>query len=242
MNFISYKSWVNEMDANVSTYDSIMDTFNPEKDDPPVTVLLPGGFKPLTAGHISLIEKYAQNPFVKEVKVLIGPGVRNGINQEEAAKIASRLLENYPNVTVENVKYPSPILTAYKYIETAEPGYYALAGSKKGDDYVRVKDFTRQHGPGGKYESKKPEGVEVVELPVDPEPAIYSGRTDDKEGTPISASVLRRDVLNNDFENFKTNYPDHDIKTIKDIWEILKPIIVETDEAEYENEMNENNE
>ena len=124
MHFKSYKNWLNENDKQG------------------VVVLFPGGFKPLTAGHLGLIKRYAEHPEVKEVRVLIGPGIRNGIDQKLSLKIAEELLASFNNVSVEAVKYPSPILTAYKYItDEAKPGVYALAGSKKGGDYVRVTKF-----------------------------------------------------------------------------------------------------
>ena len=188
MYFKSYKNWLQENKSNG------------------VIVLLPGGFKPLSAGHISLIKKYVSHPNVKEVKVLIGPGIRNGIDQNTSLKIAEELLASFNDVSIEAVKYPSPLLTAYKYIvEEAEPGTYALAGSKKGNDYVRVTNFVRDFARNGKYEDMKPKDVAVMELDVDTEPLTYKGRTDEKEGQPISASILRADVLNDDYENFKTN-------------------------------------
>jgi hypothetical protein len=224
MKFTNFKTWLNE---NV-------------KDG--VTVLLPGGFKPMHIGHVDLVKRYAEHPDVKEVLVLIGPGVRNGIDQTVSLKIAKELLADFDNVTVEAVKYPSPVLTIYKYIETAEPGTYAMAAVRKGkddEDYKRVLKFVENFNVGGKYYEGKPKGVNVVELPVNTEPIFYHGRTDAKEGEPISASTLRRDILNDDYENFKTNYPGYPEEVTKNIWDMLKPIVVEGVESEYEEELNE---
>jgi len=209
MKFTSFKFWLNEN----------------KKDG--VTVLLPGGFKPMHIGHVDLVKRYATQPEVKEVKVLIGPGVRNGISQKESLDVTKLLLNKFDNVSVEAVKYPSPILTAYKYMENAEPGTYAMAGVKKGDDYARVLKFVKDYEPGGKYVHTLPKGVDVVELGVNTEPINYEGRSDDKEGQPISASTLRRDILNDDYENFKTNYPGYPEETVKNLWKMLKPIVVE---------------
>jgi predicted nucleic acid-binding Zn-ribbon protein len=223
MSFISFKSWLNE---NVSGN---------------VTVLLPGGFKPMHVGHVNLIKRYATHPDVKEVKVLIGPGIRDGITQKESLMIAEELLSSFDNVNVESVKYPTPILTAYKYMETAEPGVYAMAGSKKdgGSDYKRVLQFVKDFQPDGKYFGSLPEGVSVIELPVDAEPIYYKGRTDENEGQPISASVLRQDVKNDDYNNFRTNYPGYDESTITKIYKTTQMVITETNEGEYEEEINE---
>ena len=73
MKFISFKKWLNENQSDG------------------ITVLLPGGFKPMHIGHIDLVRRYAEHPDVKEVKVLIGPGIRNGINQEVSLEIAKKL-------------------------------------------------------------------------------------------------------------------------------------------------------
>jgi hypothetical protein len=212
MTFVSLKNWLSEN----KTYDN-------------VTVLFPGGFKPLSGAHIDLIKRYARLPEVKEVKVLVGPGVRNGITQEMAMEICNTLLDQLgPKVSIEPVKYPSPILTAYKYVAEAKPGNYALASSSKGDDYKRVVDFTAQHQPGGKYASTMPEGVKVLELPLNVEPLLYNGRSDDMEGQGISASTLRKDVMNDDYKNFVTNYPNNSEEDIKNVWNALHGKLTES--------------
>lgn len=212
-NFISYKNWLNE---NIN-------------DD--VIVLFPGSFKPMHAAHVKLIDRYAQHPDVKEVRVLVGPGIRNGISQKEALEIANLLLDSYDNVKVEASSYPSPILTAYKFIETAPPGTYAMASSEKDEGargYQRVVDFVNHHQPGGKYHSKMPDGVNVIELQVNIKPVLYVGRTDEYDNTPISASILRQDILNDNYINFRTNYPSYDEKTIKTIWDMSQMVITES--------------
>jgi hypothetical protein len=179
-------------------------------------------------GHVDLVRRYATHPDVKEVKVLIGPGVRNGITQKESLQIAKELLKPFKNVSVESVTYPSPILTAYKYMENAKPGAYAMAGVKKGkddEDYKRVLKFVKDFQPDGKYYNTLPEGVEVLELPVNTEPIYYEGRTDENDGKPISASILRQDVMNDDYNNFRTNYPGYDEDTIMKIYKTTQMVI-----------------
>lgn len=223
MKFTSFKNWINE---NVTST---------------VIVLLPGGFKPMHIGHVDLVRRYAEHSDVKEVKVLIGPGVRNGITQKESLEIANLLLKDFENVSVEAVIYPSPVLTIYKFIETAEPGTYAMAAVKKGkddEDYKRVLKFVENFSPGGKYYEGKPKGVNIIELTVNTEPIYYHGRTDENDEKPISASILRRDILNDDYNNFRTNYPGYDEETIQAIWDTTQIVITETDESEYENDLN----
>ena len=175
--------------------------------DDGITVMLPGGFKPPHQGHLMLAKGYAELPQVKNVVILIGPKDRDGITVEDSEAIWKMLIGSTPNITVQRSKYPSPLLTAYKYIEEdAEAGQaYALGSSSKGDDYDRIRGFVDGHQEGGKYYKQ---GVSVVELPLEmSKPVIYKGRTDDQNGKPMSASQLRADLAANDFENFKTNYP-----------------------------------
>lgn len=213
MNFISYISWINESTNNN------------------VTILIPGGFKPAHEGHIDLIRRYANNNNVKNVKVIIGPGVRNGITQEEAQKIAKMLLKGYKNVDIELSSYSSPVLAVYKYIETAVPGTYAMGAAEKGmgtAGYDKVLNFVKGYNEGGKYFHLKPKGVNVIEFSIDTKPVIYKGRTDEFEGTPISGTILRKDILNKDYQNFRTNYPYYDEKIIKKIWSMCESIVKES--------------
>ena len=170
-----------------------------------ITVLLPGGFKPPHEGHLLLALGYEELPNVEKVKILIGPKDRDGIRVEESEKIWEILLQGNPNIEVERSKYPSPLLTAYKFIEQAEEGTYALGSSSKGSDYDRIRQFVDSHQEGSKYHR---DGIAVVELPLEAsKPSYYRDRSDDENGAPISASQLRADIAAEDFENFKTNYP-----------------------------------
>jgi hypothetical protein len=193
-----------------------------------VTVLFPGSFKPMHGGHVNLIKTYAKHPYVNCVKVLIGPGVRNGVTQEVAYQIANLLLENIDNVDVEMVKEVSPVLTCYKYMEKAEEGVYALAGTNKGEDYKRVTKFVNDFKPQGKYRYTLSEDVEVTEIDIKTEPQTYLWRNDEHNHDAISGRVLRRDVLNKDENQFWTSYPGVDRHTVEKIWRLIEPIIVES--------------
>ena len=170
-----------------------------------VTVLLPGGFKPPHGGHLDLVMNYFSLPQVSNVIILVGPTPRQGITQSDSIAIWKMLLKDVPNTQVIATSVESPLTAAYKYLETAPSGMYALASSSKGEDYARVKKFVQDHSNGGKYQRK---GVSAVELPVDPKPLLYRNRTDKNNGTGISASVLRSDLATKNLKNFTTNYPD----------------------------------
>ncbi len=108
-----------------------------------VTVLFPGGFKPITGAHMALAQRYAQNPNVDKVIMLIGPKERDGITRDTSIKMFNLLNKN-TNIEIQPTNFNSPIMAAYEYLfELPEDtqGRFALAASEKDDDYVRVKSF-----------------------------------------------------------------------------------------------------
>lgn len=195
---------------------------NEEKDG--IIVLLPGGFKPPHIGHFELAKRYASLPNVQEVRILIGPKPRNGITREQSVAVWQKLLQGSNNISVQSVAEDNPLLAAYRYIETAKSGTYALAASNKGEDYTRVSKFVAGHSKGAKYARM---GVNVVELPLDTKPIAYSGRNDNLNQQPVSASTLRADIKGGDFVNFASNYPGIGLATVKQIYQILRGKIAE---------------
>lgn len=189
-----------------------------------VTVLYPGGFKPPHGGHLDLIKKYTELPEVKEVQVLVGPGLRDGLVQDKAVEMLEKLTEDMKKVVIKAVPWPSPVLAAYKIVEKAEPGDYTLAASSKEEENAkRIADFAWKHSPEGKFYR---EGVNVVELSVNIEPLRFRGRNDEHEGEPISANILRQDLIQGNLENFMTGYPDSTEDQVSFIWDILEQNIV----------------
>jgi nicotinic acid mononucleotide adenylyltransferase len=190
-------------------------------------VLFPGGFKPPHQGHLDLALKYASVPLVDKVVILIGPEERDGIGRPQSLAIWNMLLGRNPKLEAQSTDVPSPLKAAYKFIETAPPGTYALASSTKGDDFARVQSFVNSHQQGGKYYRQ---GVNVILLPLDSSPILYAGRSPEAQlrsgkksanGQGISASVLRSDLAANDFEAFKTNYPRVDKNTVMSIYNLV---------------------
>jgi len=193
-----------------------------EDDGTKVTVLFPGGFKPMHQGHLNLIQEYTQKHKVEKIKILVGPKERDGITQADALLLADIFMDrlyNKEKVTIEPSKYPSPVLTAFKEVENAkDPCNFTLATSKKGKDYERAHDFFTKHQKGEKYYDLLSHNVNVVKIDIDMTPIKYRDRTDEYNETPISSTVLRQDVVNKDFVNFKTNYPYENINLIVHIW------------------------
>jgi len=189
-----------------------------------ITVLFPGGFKPLTGAHLALAQRYAQHPEVDRVILLIGSKEREGITREKTMEMFNILNDN-PNIEIQPTEFNSPIMAAYEYLfalpEDAT-GRYAMAASTKGDDYVRAKDFVPNVDKyvtiGDKKGRKMPMGIDATELSIDVDPESYAN------GTPISATVVRQSLMNDDYETFRASYPQFDDAKIKNAWQTLKGI------------------
>jgi hypothetical protein len=189
-----------------------------------ITVLFPGGFKPLTGAHLALAQRYAQDPQVGQVILLVGEKPRDGITREKTIKIFN-LLNNNPKIVIQPTEFNSPIMAAYEYLFALPPdatGRYAMAASTKGDDYVRTKDFVPNVDKYATIGDKKgrtiPSGIDAVELNVDVDPLLYPN------GQPISASTIRQALEIDDYKTFEMSYPGQPESTIKTIWNILKDI------------------
>ena len=154
-----------------------------------IIVLYPGSFKPLHGGHLELIQRYNDNPSVEYIRVLVGPGIRDNIDQKIAVKIAEKLI-NLPKVFIDSVEWSSPVLGSYIILENSGYGVYALAASSKEIlNSNRIDNFIYKHSKEGKFYK---ENISVINLPVDISPLNFKGRNDENEGKPISSSVLRQ--------------------------------------------------
>jgi citrate lyase synthetase len=184
-----------------------------------ITILYPGGFKPLTGGHVHIIDQYLKHPDVKRIVLFISPSKRDEVSADTAYKIAKKILKDKNVEIVLDKESYSPILSIYRWIQKPErePGKYALAASTKGNDYKRVKEFTKNYTPE-KFAKNLPKGIEVTELPIDVNPLTY------KNGEPISATNVRDSIKEKDYKKFKENYPMLSEDQIKFIWnELTKP-------------------
>ena len=186
-----------------------------------VTVLFPGGFKPITGAHMALAQRYAQNPSVDKVIMLIGPKERDGITRDTSIKMFN-LLNRNNNIEIQPTNFNSPIMAAYEYLFALPEdtqGQFALAASEKDEDYVRVKTFLpnvdKYKTVGDKSGRKIPAGVDAVELTVSVDPLKY------KDGKAISASTVRAALNADEYSKFKASYPGYDESIVKNIWQML---------------------
>jgi hypothetical protein len=189
-----------------------------------ITVLFPGGFKPLTGAHLALAQRYAQHPEVERVILLIGPKEREGITRDKTIELFN-ILNSNPNVEIQPTEFNSPIMAAYEYLFALPEdaiGRYAMAASTKGDDYVRAKDFVPNVDKyitiGDKKGRQMPAGIDATELSVDVDPLSY------KNGEPISATVVRNALASDNYEAFRASYPNNNDAEVKNAWQILKGV------------------
>ena len=186
-----------------------------------ITVLFPGGFKPLTGAHLALAQRYAQHPEVARVILLIGPKEREGITRDKTIELFN-ILNSNPKIEIQPTEFNSPIMAAYEYLfELPEDatGRYAMAASTKGDDYVRAKDFVPNVDKyitiGDKKGRKMPAGIDATELSINVDPLAYDN------GQPISATTVRQSLADRDYETFRASYPNNDDAEVKNAWQIL---------------------
>ena len=186
-----------------------------------ITVLFPGGFKPLTGAHLDLATRYAENPEVERVILLIGPKERDGITREKTVEMFD-LLNNNPRIQILPTEFNSPIMAAYEYLFALPQdaaGRYAMAASAKGDDYVRAKDFVPNVDKYATIGDKKgrtiPAGIDATELNVNVDPLTYSN------GEPVSATMVRQAISSGNFAEFRASYPQFAEAEVKNAWQIV---------------------
>lgn len=168
-------------------------------------ILLPGGYKPPTKGHMHMIESYNNDPSVAKVIVLIGPKEREGITREQAIRVFELYgVNNLQKVTVEETKFNNPMQAAFEFVENDPRAEqysgltFAIGASDKGDDSIRAQKLVSyfQNNP-----QKLRQGIQVG-LPK----IIKALQTN---GTDVSATFLRKAIQNNDAKTISTLIPNN---------------------------------
>lgn len=169
-------------------------------------VLFPGKFKPVHYGHISLMYQYLNSKeYDVDLTIIISRAGKEGLTPETSKWFLDKIFQGNKRVKTIIASDPSPIKTVYDMIGQKEygDGVYAMGTSSKGTDIKRAADISAKFGKEGKFYTP---GVEVILFPTDPTPTIYSGRSDMYADAPISSTIVRLDIRNNDYDNFRTAY------------------------------------
>ena len=178
-----------------------------------LVVLYPGAMKPFHDGHLSLLESYISNNdniIPDTVHIIISPSERSGIKAVTTEKFIKSIdfskINKKCNIQIQ-VAQANPIVACYAICGHCEDPdvRFVLASSEKGDDTNRIEYFKSLFSEGGKYYNENfPE--RVININVNQKPLIYKARTDAYNHKPISSTVVRYDVVNRDFNNFKAAY------------------------------------
>ena len=214
-------------------------------------VIFIGSFSPVHDGHIHLIEEYLKKG--NNIDIIISGSPREGISPESSYNFLTKIFKNpklgkkksnkdNPNVNIEISKDNSPMLTAINKVKNAKSGTFALASSTKQGDEARSLDFKKKFEKG---KSSYNPNVDVIKLNVDAEPLYYHNRTDQYNDKPISSTIIRRDIRNNDFDNFFKSY-ENIMKNykisgndIKEYYNIIRNELLPIKESSLYDDMNE---
>lgn len=168
-----------------------------------MVILLPGGYKPPTKGHMHLINSYNNNPLVSKVIVLVGPKEREGVTREQSLAIFNLYgINNLQKVSLEDTKFDNPMVAAFEYVEKdprAEEYVgltFAIGASDKGDDALRAEKLV-------KYFNANPQKLRPG-LKVGIPPIVEALKAGGKE---VSATILRQAIRNNDEKTIRQCIP-----------------------------------
>jgi phosphopantetheine adenylyltransferase len=116
--------------------------------------LFGGGFKPPTKGHLDVVlQGLRDNPEVKQVYILVGSGVRNGVTQEEAVKIW-KIYKKFIPVSTQIVAVQSPFSYIKTYLQDhQDENVYIFIGARPDNDEDE-KDVAERSAYAKKYSEK----------------------------------------------------------------------------------------
>ena len=168
--------------------------------------MVPGGFKPVHAGHIELIESYLKGDPEHDtnVYVIISNKDREGLSAQTSYDFLNKIFGKFHNFHCMISPDKSPIYTVYNMTATKffGDGLYAMGSSTKEDDVARQLEYNKRFSKDGSYYTP---GVKVLMLIPDGMP-FYQTRDDDFNNTPISSTIMRMDLIRDDYNSFLSAY------------------------------------
>ena len=173
-------------------------------------VMIPGGFKPPTAGHYNMIKSYIDDPGVKEVIVIQGPKDRDGVTNAESRAIFELYggFQSKATFMVSRGDEKTPLETAYKLVQDQnftnqfdDGTIFSIGASSKGGDDKRIGDFVE-------YFNNRP-GILPEDVFVDFPPFVAECCV--VNGMDLSASTMRKALAEGDLELVKMHLPNENL-------------------------------
>ena len=171
-----------------------------------INIMVPGGFKPVHAGHIELIESYLKGDPEHDtnVYVIISNKDREGLSAQTSYDFLNKIFGKFRNFHCIISPDKSPVYTVYNMTATKffGDGLYAMGSSTKENDVERQLEYNKRFSKDGSYYTP---GVKVLMLIPDSMP-VYQTRNDDFNHTPISSTIMRQDLIRDDYNAFLSAY------------------------------------
>ena len=171
-----------------------------------INIMVPGGFKPVHAGHIELIKSYLKGDPEHDtnVYVIISNKDREGLSAQTSYDFLNKIFGKFHNFHCMISPDKSPVYTVYNMTATKffGDGLYAMGSSTKEDDVARQLEYNKRFSKNGSYYTP---GVKVLMLIPDGMP-FYQTRDDDFNHTPISSTIMRQDLIRDDYNAFLSAY------------------------------------
>lgn len=177
--------------------------------------LVPGGFKPPTVGHFSLVDEVAKNSNIDKVIVLIGHKNRDGVSKEESQAIWDIYKKYLPsNVEIQIADHSSPIADVISIIKNnPQNTYYPVVGIRGEMDLGDLKRFDSLKG---KYDN-----FQTIVI-----------KSDEGENR-ISGTNTRAALIGGEKERFQTYLPTElSDEEKEEVWSILQKTPIEEIYAE----------
>jgi hypothetical protein len=187
------------------------------EDKQEVVALYAGGFKPPTAGHFQVVEEaLKQYPEIDKLIVLVGSGVRDGIEQAESI-LVWEIYQNYLPIKVEiQASTKPPIGAVYSYAgNNPDDTIYWILGARDGKD-EDLSDIVQRTAAIDKAEDKY-NNVEVKII-----------KTSD---AGMSGTNARKTLLSGNREAFYQYLPSQ-VEEKEEIFNILRPAVNELEDEE----------
>ena len=187
------------------------------EDKQEVVALYAGGFKPPTAGHFQVVEEaLKQYPEIDKLIVLVGSGVRDGIEQAESI-LVWEIYQNYLPMKVEiQPATKPPIGAVYSYAKNnPDDTIYWVLGARDGKD-EDLSDIVQRTAAIDKAEDKY-NNVEVKVITT--------------SNAGMSGTNARKALLAGNREAF-TQFIPAQVEEKDEIFNILRPAVKETEDPD----------